>query len=215
MNRVEFNDAMEGIHAFYAPARTQADVAQLEKYMTALHTTVSHIQAADFAEVARRLKTRLNPMKRPMPGDFLGIYRELKGEVAATASGNCRSCDSTGFVYVWLYHGETGRSDRFARPCADCQPRHPLRHAGVPKGWVETESTPHQEPDFASMKINQGHAEMLLSIADKCNFNLKPEVKECLIRNACGEAPEANAAPAKVNAVARKNELLGPLRKAK
>lgn len=71
---------MQKILAFYGKPRTPEEQETHRSYFDALYDAVAWMDGFKFDQVTKRIVQELNPMKKPMPKEFVAVYHRLAAE---------------------------------------------------------------------------------------------------------------------------------------
>lgn len=198
MNRAQFDESMKRVLAFTNAPRTPAEIEHLQGYLNGSYEAISYMEPYLFDQVTIEICKNMSRGQRPMPGQFRAVYFRLKDEQKAKQPERiCPTCKNTLWIEGTMLETKTGLEDLFAKPCPECQQRHPLKDAPSRSGWVDVETAykPHDQAMLDRAKaMGPKGARFVLDLIDKMKgkANFHPDVVLELVKRAGDEPHQSN-----------------------
>ena len=190
MRWTDFYESMKPILALYRLPKTESEKNHENEYLSTIFKSVEWINDIQFDEVCVMIAQTAGGMKKPMPKDFIGAFKDLSSKRKWTRPQreSCQRCEGIGFIDTILTNIETLEKRATMRPCPSCKPSE-----DIAEGYREDPPSPPKsenkainwmleeiEKDYYSPKAAQD----VLTRIDEEKINFPDEVVSALVEKA-------------------------------
>ena len=190
MRRDDFIESMGPILSLWKLPKTDAEQDHQKAYLSTIFDSVGWMDSAQFDEVCRKIAQTAGGMKKPMPKDFIGAFKDLSSKHNWTKAkvNNCQQCEGLGLVYTSVMKIDTLEHHKAMKPCPGCR-----SDTGIAEGWIEDVPPPIKSENKATNwmlnEIEQDYyspkaAQDLLVKIDEEKINFPEEVVKALVEKA-------------------------------
>ena len=190
MRHDDFSQSMKPILSLYRLPKSQAEREHDSEYLSTIFSAVSWIESHQFDEVCNRITQNASPVKKPMPAQFLAVFRELgqKNGWNKAKVNCCQRCEGTGWVDTSITNIETLEHRNVMKSCPGCR-----SDSGMKDGWIEdvpvTPKSENKTTDWMLKEIQQDYyppkaAQDLLGKIDETGASFPDEVVTALVEKA-------------------------------
>ena len=91
-------------------------------YATTIVEAVGWMQPFRFEEVCKQLVTEMNTNRRPVPAQYIAIYKKLEERKGwkRPETKKCSGCCGEYFIPTWIWHERFDRAYTAVKPCPMC-----------------------------------------------------------------------------------------------
>ena len=190
MRRDELVESMGRILSLYRLPKTESEKNHQNEYLATIFDSVGWMSPLQFDEVCVMIAQTAGGMKKPMPKDFIGAFKDLSSKRKWTRPQReaCQRCEGIGFIDTILTNIETLEKRATMRPCPSCKPSE-----DIAEGYREDPPSPPKsenkainwmlneiEQDYYSPKAAQD----VLTRIDEEKINFPYEVVSALVEKA-------------------------------
>ena len=190
MRRDELVESMGRILSLYRLPKTESEKNHQNEYLATIFDAVGWMSPLQFDEVCGMIAQTAGGMKKPMPKDFIGSFKDLSSKRKWTRPQReaCQRCEGIGFIDTILTNIETLEKRATMRPCPSCKPSE-----DIAEGYREDPPSPPKsenkainwmlneiEQDYYSPKA----ARDVLARIDEEKINFPDEVVSALVEKA-------------------------------
>jgi hypothetical protein len=190
MRRDELVESMGRILSLYRLPKTESEKNHQNEYLATIFDAVGWMSPLQFDEVCGMIAQTAGGMKKPMPKDFIGAFKDLSSKRKWTRPQReaCQRCEGIGFIDTILTNIETLEKRATMRPCPSCKPSE-----DIAEGYREDPPSPPKsenkainwmlneiEQDYYSPKAAQD----VLARIDEEKINFPEEVVKALVEKA-------------------------------
>ena len=190
MRRDELVESMGRILSLYRLPKTESEKNHQNEYLATIFDAVGWMSPLQFDEVCGMIAQTAGGMKKPMPKDFIGAFKDLSSKRKWTRPQReaCQRCEGIGFIDTILTNIETLEKRATMRPCPSCKPSE-----DIAEGYREDPPSPPKsenkainwmlneiEQDYYSPKAAQD----VLARIDEEKINFPDEVVSALVEKA-------------------------------
>ena len=190
MRRDDLFGSIKPILSLYRLPKTDADRIHEDEYLNTIFEAVGWMDSAQFDEVCKKLIQTASPVKKPMPKDFIGAFKDLSSKHNWTKAkvNSCQQCEGLGLVDTSITNTETLEHHKVMKPCPGCR-----SDTGMKDGWIEdVPVTPKSENKATNWMLNEIEqdyyspkaAQDLLVKIDEEKINFPEEVVKALVEKA-------------------------------
>ena len=190
MRRDELVESMGRILSLYRLPKTESEKNHQNEYLATIFDAVGWMSPLQFDEVCGMIAQTAGGMKKPMPKDFIGAFKDLSSKRKWTRPQReaCQRCEGIGFVNTILTNIETLEKRATMRPCPSCKPSE-----DIAEGYREdTPSPPKSENKAINWMLNEIEqdyyspkaAQDVLTRIDEEKINFPDEVVSALVEKA-------------------------------
>ena len=190
MRRDDLFGSIKPILSLYRLPKTDADRIHEDEYLNTIFEAVGWMDSAQFDEVCKKLIQTASPVKKPMPKDFIGAFKDLSSKKNWTKAkiNNCQQCEGPGLVATSVMKVDSLEHHKAMKPCPGCR-----TDSGIAEGWIEDVPPPIKNENKATNwmleEIEQDYyppraAQKILDKVDEENINLPEAVVSALVEKA-------------------------------
>ena len=186
----EFFESMRPILSLWKLPKTEAEKEHDKAYLNTILDSIGWMDSTQFDEVCRKIAQTAGGMKKPMPKDFIGAFKDLSSRHNWTKEkvNSCQQCEGLGLVDTSITNTETLEHHKVMKPCPGCR-----SDTGMKDGWIEDVPPPIKSENKATNwmlnEIEQDYyppkaAQDLLVKIDEEKINFPEEVVKALVEKA-------------------------------
>ena len=186
----EFFESMRPILSLWKLPKTEAEKEHDKAYLNTILDSIGWMDSTQFDEVCRKIAQTAGGMKKPMPKDFIGAFKDLSSRHNWTKEkvNSCQQCEGLGLVDTSITNTETLEHHKVMKPCPGCR-----SDTGMKDGWIEDVPPPIKSENKAINwmlnEIEQDYyppkaAQDLLVKIDEEKINFPEEVVKALVEKA-------------------------------
>ena len=186
----DFFESMKPILSLYRLSKTESERDHDKAYLNTILDSIGWMDPIQFDEVCGMIAQTAGGMKKPMPKDFIGAFKDLSSKRKWTRPQReaCQRCEGIGFIDTILTNIETLEKRATMRPCPSCKPSE-----DIAEGYREdTPSPPKSENKAINWMLNEIEqdyyspkaARDVLARIDEEKINFPDEVVSALVEKA-------------------------------
>ena len=186
----EFFESMRPILSLWKLPKTEAEKEHDKAYLNTILDSIGWMDSTQFDEVCRKIAQTAGGMKKPMPKDFIGAFKDLSSKKNWTKAkvNNCQQCEGLGLVDTSVMKVDTLEHHKAMKPCPGCR-----TDSGIAEGWIEDVPPPIKNENKATNwmldEIEKDYyppisAQKILEKVDEENINLPEAVVSALVEKA-------------------------------